>query len=163
MAKIRAQVDKGWFADRIGDLGISHAEFGRRIGLDRSALSRTLSGERNAKASEAHRMAEVLGRPEHEVLKHLNVRNAAKEVGKTANVAVSDDATERLVGAVFGFSEGQARYGGKRAVSNDSEDYIVPPRGADPLFGCMAGTLTLLPDVDYAAPADPDWGKVYDD
>ena len=56
-----------------------------------------------------------------------------------------------------GFMEGQVDF------KDASEEYIVPPRGADPLFGCLAGTLTLLPDVDYAAPADPDWGKVYDD
>jgi hypothetical protein len=33
----------------------------------------------------------------------------------------------------------------------------------DPLFGCMRGTLKILPGVDYTRPADPDWGKVYDD
>jgi hypothetical protein len=31
-----------------------------------------------------------------------------------------------------------------------------------PVFGCMKGTLTLLPGVDLTEPADPDWGKVYD-
>lgn len=35
--------------------------------------------------------------------------------------------------------------------------------GRDPLFGCMRGALKSLPDVDYTQPADPDWGKVYDD
>ncbi len=49
------------------------------------------------------------------------------------------------------------------AAPGTADDYIVPPRGADPLFGCMAGTLTLLPDVDYTEPADPEWGKVYED
>ncbi|MFN3548069.1 MAG: hypothetical protein ACK4U0_11325 [Mesorhizobium sp.] len=34
--------------------------------------------------------------------------------------------------------------------------------GQDPLFGCMRGTLKILPGVDYTKPADPDWGKVYD-
>jgi hypothetical protein len=37
------------------------------------------------------------------------------------------------------------------------------PTGKDPLFGCMRGTLKLLPGVDYTKPADPNWGKVYDD
>ncbi|WP_187968239.1 DUF7662 domain-containing protein [Aquibium microcysteis] len=35
--------------------------------------------------------------------------------------------------------------------------------GRDPLFGCMRGTLKILPDVDYTKPAAPDWAKVYDD
>jgi hypothetical protein len=32
-----------------------------------------------------------------------------------------------------------------------------------PIFGCMKGTLTLLEDVDLTQPADPDWGRVYED
>ncbi|MDX8457368.1 DUF7662 domain-containing protein [Mesorhizobium humile] len=62
-----------------------------------------------------------------------------------------------------GFMEDKVGFKNAPDMSGKSQDYIVPPRGADPLFGCMAGTLTLLPDVDYTAPADPDWGKVYDD
>jgi len=62
-----------------------------------------------------------------------------------------------------GFMEDRVGFNNAPDISDKNEDYIVPPRGADPLFGCMAGTLTLLPDVDYTAPADPDWGKVYDD
>lgn len=42
-------------------------------------------------------------------------------------------------------------------------DLGLKPTGHDPLFGCMRGTLKILPDVDYTQPADPDWGKVYDD
>jgi hypothetical protein len=32
-----------------------------------------------------------------------------------------------------------------------------------PAFGVWKGKVTLLPDYDYTQPADPDWGKVYDD
>lgn len=32
-----------------------------------------------------------------------------------------------------------------------------------PLFGSMKGTTIVLPGVDLAQPADPDWGKVYDE
>lgn len=35
--------------------------------------------------------------------------------------------------------------------------------GVDVLFGSMRGTLKILPDIDYTLPADPKWGKVYDD
>lgn len=31
-----------------------------------------------------------------------------------------------------------------------------------PIFGSMKGTLTIVPGVDLAEPADPDWGKVYE-
>ena len=50
-----------------------------------------------------------------------------------------------------------------RFRGEEQSNLIVAPRGEDPLFGCMAGTLTLLPDYDYTAPAHPEWGKVYDD
>ena len=36
-------------------------------------------------------------------------------------------------------------------------------RGRHPILGCMKGTLTILPGVDLTAPADSDWGKVYED
>jgi len=42
-------------------------------------------------------------------------------------------------------------------------DLAYKPSGRDPLFGCMRGTLKLLPDVDYTEPADPEWGNVYDE
>lgn len=32
-----------------------------------------------------------------------------------------------------------------------------------PLFGSMKGTTIIMPGVDLTQPADPDWGKVYDD
>lgn len=31
-----------------------------------------------------------------------------------------------------------------------------------PAFGSLLGTTFVLPDVDLTAPADPDWGHVYD-
>jgi hypothetical protein len=34
---------------------------------------------------------------------------------------------------------------------------------SDPIFGCMKGTMTIPVDLDLTAPADPDWGKVYED
>jgi hypothetical protein len=43
------------------------------------------------------------------------------------------------------------------------EDMERKPTGRDPLFGCMRGTLKLLPDVDYTKPADPNWGRIHDD
>jgi len=42
-------------------------------------------------------------------------------------------------------------------------DLGFEPTGRDPLFGCMIGSLKLLPDVDYTKPAYADWGKVYDE
>ena len=32
-----------------------------------------------------------------------------------------------------------------------------------PAFGALKGTVTIPPGVDLTEPADPDWGKVYDE
>ena len=32
-----------------------------------------------------------------------------------------------------------------------------------PAWGIWKGRVTVLPDVDYTQPADPEWGKVYED
>lgn len=37
------------------------------------------------------------------------------------------------------------------------------PSRRDPVFGCMKGTLALDADVDLTEPANPAWGKVYED
>ncbi|ADZ71981.1 DUF7662 domain-containing protein [Polymorphum gilvum] len=34
-------------------------------------------------------------------------------------------------------------------------------RSRNRIFGCMKGTLTVLPGVDLTGSADPEWGKVY--
>ena len=47
------------------------------------------------------------------------------------------------------------------AESAQTEIRGTPSR--HPIFGCMKGTLTIIPDVDLTEPADPDWGKVYED
>ena len=83
-----------------------------------------------------------------------------RRVRKTRSAATGKVGASRPHGS--GFMAGQPGFETSSTAGADDE-YIVAPRGADPLFGCMAGTLTLLPDYDYTAPADPDWGKVNDD
>jgi hypothetical protein len=38
-----------------------------------------------------------------------------------------------------------------------------PETTAPPLFGALRGTITVADGVDLTEPADPDWGKVYND
>ena len=83
-----------------------------------------------------------------------------RRVRKTRPVAMKKVAASGHRGS--GFMEGQPGFETSQ-TAGATDEYIVAPRGGDPLFGCMAGTLTLLPDYDYTAPADPDWGKVYED
>lgn len=48
--------------------------------------------------------------------------------------------------------------GGEGGPQADREDGL-----SDPIFGCMKGTMTIPADLDLTAPADPEWGKVYED
>lgn len=124
------------------------------MGLDPSALSRAFDGRRQVKSGEAAQIARLLGVSGDEVNYRLNMR--AVEGSATRRASARDGHP----GA--GFMEAQLDFEDTSNVNNEDEERIIPPRGADPLFGCMAGTLTLLPDVDYTGPADPDWGRAYE-
>ncbi|UVC17423.1 helix-turn-helix transcriptional regulator [Mesorhizobium onobrychidis] len=147
-----------------------------RMNMHYSALSRTLNGERRMQVDEIRKIAEIFDQLESEILVHLGSSNhlqgaedarlpaqqgSDQTYGKSVGGNAGARRSERRPGP--GLMEGQVDFKDALDVNKNHEEYIVPPRGADPLFGCMAGTLTLLPDVDYTAPADPDWGKVYDD
>ncbi|MES0035587.1 helix-turn-helix domain-containing protein [Mesorhizobium sp. M0046] len=132
---------------RMKDRKLTVRSMAGRMNIHYSALSRTLNGERRMQVDEIRKIAEILDRQESEILVHLGSSN--------------DGARLSEPGRRSGFREEQMDF--NNAADMTGEEYVVPPRGADPLFGCMAGTLTLLPDVDYTAPADPDWGNVYDD
>lgn len=56
-----------------------------------------------------------------------------------------------------GFTTDEAAKHGEAASRSGKSRY------RHPAFGALKSMITLLPDVDYTAPADPDWGKVYGD
>ncbi|MHB1104204.1 MAG: helix-turn-helix transcriptional regulator [Devosia sp.] len=59
--------------------------------------------------------------------------------------------------------ESPAEFLGLERRSPPIEETKEPRPMHHPAFGCMKDTLTILPGVDLTEPADPDWGKVYDD
>ena len=40
------------------------------------------------------------------------------------------------------------------------EDTSTPEAGYPPFYGSMKGLITIMPGVDLAEPADPEWGKL---
>ena len=44
-----------------------------------------------------------------------------------------------------------------------TEPEVAKQPSRHPAFGVWKGLVTLDPDYDYTQPADPDWGKVYED
>jgi hypothetical protein len=69
-----------------------------------------------------------------------------------------DIASEKLV-----FRRVRATSGGASGFGETVQSKISGTPSRHPIFGCMKGTLTINPDVDLTEPADPDWGKVYED
>src|SRR6266542_684215 len=171
----KANVDKAWFASQMKERNLTMRSMASRMNMHYSALSRTLNGERRMQVDEIRKIAEIFDQSVSEVLVHLGSSNDLQgaEDARLRAPQGSDQTYGKSVGGKAeakrserrrpGFMEGQVDFKDASGMNGNNEEYIVAPRGADPLFGCMAGTLTLLPEVDYTAPADPDWGKVYDD
>jgi len=52
---------------------------------------------------------------------------------------------------------------GRKGFADSAQAEINEAPSRHPIFGCMKGTLTIRPGLDLTAPADADWGKVYED
>ncbi|MDH0613896.1 MULTISPECIES: helix-turn-helix transcriptional regulator [unclassified Agrobacterium] len=130
-------IDTLWFLQRLQEKGGNQSDLARFLGLDRSAVTRMLKGDRNMSADEQDRIADYLGIPVGEIALHRR-------------------------GGAHGFSEsGQAPYAGP--ASETSRQATSSPSG-HPIFGCMKGTITVMPDVDLTEPMDFEWGeKLYNE
>ena len=128
-------VDKAWFKSRMDHKGMSLRAVARKMGIEPSALSRSLNSERIIKPEEIKQLAEILEQPAAEILEHINMT------------------TDTVPAAhMEGFGE-----------MPQAQLATQPPQQRHPLFGSMKGTSIVMPGVDLTQPADPDWGKVYDD
>ncbi|KUM28910.1 hypothetical protein AU467_01220 [Mesorhizobium loti] len=68
-----------------------------------------------------------------------------------------------IAGENLVFRRAQAGSGSSKGFGESAQAEISGTSSRHPIFGCMKGTLTIMPDVDLTEPADPDWGKVYED
>lgn len=67
------EVDKAWFLTKLEDQKLSVRGLARQMGVDPSAISRTLSGERRMQMDEAKQIAHFLRVPVAEVMRHAGV------------------------------------------------------------------------------------------
>jgi len=154
-------IDSAWFYEKLSERGSSLREMARFMGLDPSAVSRMLSGERKMSAEEQDQVSDYLGVPLDEVATHrrgdLVGLAEKKQAGYESSVTAPAQSEEPPVKM---FTEDDVIYkDGKRWMELEDGTLLE----VHPAWGCMKGTLTIMPGVDLTAPADPDWGKVYDD
>lgn len=138
-------IDREWILDHLKRKGMNQSDLARALGLDRSAVSLLLSGKRGLKAHEQDRIAQILGlRVEEFSARRIPAQPGLAEPGQAAFN------TE-------GVGRGEARAGSVKDVDEDE----LPDH---PIWGSMAGTVTIMPGVDLTAPMDFEWGgKLYNE
>ncbi|MDQ0320982.1 transcriptional regulator with XRE-family HTH domain [Pararhizobium capsulatum DSM 1112] len=136
-------IDSAWFYQQLEKDGRSLRGMARTLGLDPSAVSRMLRGERKMTADEQDGIAEYLDVPMVEV--------AARRRGKALGLA--ERGQEPLIRDDKVSAQGKRGNGDTHGADNF----------LDRIRGRMAGTITVAPGVDLTEPADPDWARVYDD
>jgi transcriptional regulator with XRE-family HTH domain len=157
-------IDSAWFYEKLSEKGASLRDMARYMGLDPSAVSRMLSGERKMSADEQDQVAEYLGINLEEVAAHR--RGSAfgfaekKQVGYESTAASQP---EPELPPVKMFTEADVIYkDGKRWMELEDGTLLE----VHPAWGAMKGTLTIMPGVDLTAPMDWDeeWGeKLYNE
>ncbi|RYG79510.1 MAG: hypothetical protein EON59_16055 [Alphaproteobacteria bacterium] len=139
-------LDSDWLDERLRTVGGNRTGIAKLLGtsgkgVDRSQVTRLVNGARKLKDREVGPVATYL---------KCSVEDVARWAG------LSPDA------ARYGFGEMKPA----QFEPTPSEGKAKPApqdKGRHPIFGIWKGKVTLLPDYDYTQPADPDWGKVYDD
>lgn len=138
-----AAVDKAWFLSQIAEKGLSVRAVARRMSIDPSALSRSLSSARKLKPEEITRLADILEQPAAKVLEHIDTASGLRPAVK-----------------VEGFAEvKQSKFASEPTPKNAPAGEKQPYR--HPAWGALKGMITISPDVDLTAPAYEDWKKLY--
>jgi transcriptional regulator with XRE-family HTH domain len=150
-------IDSAWFYEKLADKGVSLRDLARFMMLDPSAVSRMLNGERKMSAEEQDRVSAFLGIGIAEVAAHRRGERVGFSENEQAAYAPQQLPLEPPMKM---FTEDDIIYkDGKRWMELEDGTLLE----LHPGYGCMKGTMTIPPDLDLTAPADPDWGKVYED
>ena len=117
----------------------TQGEFGQMLGAPQATISKWERGVQKPSAEHINRLSRLLGLPIAELLGG-RAEQEERGFGEMKQTQFEPEPPQADIGK-------------------------TPPqvKGAHPLFGIWKGKVTLLPDYDYTQPADPDWGKVYDD
>jgi transcriptional regulator with XRE-family HTH domain len=125
--------------------GKTQSELGEAVGVPQATISKWEKGLQKPSSDHASKLQDLTGMPMAELL-GLEVRAEPK--------ASQNE----------GFAEmKQAGFSGQPTGALPIASEKTGKPGRHPAFGVWKGKVTLLPDYDYTQPADPDWGKVYED
>ena len=154
------KIDTAWFHQRLDERGESVRGLARFMGLDPSAVSRMLKGERKMSADEQDHVSNFLGVN----LEEIAARRRGDYVGfgesKQAECAV-DGGPVAPVPPTKMFTEEDIIYKDGKRYMETSEGELLE---LHPIFGCMKGTITVMPGVDLTEPMDFEWGgKLYNE
>ncbi|MCV3764659.1 helix-turn-helix transcriptional regulator [Rhizobium sp. TRM95796] len=149
-------IDTAWFHQQLEKRGSSVRGLARHLGLDASAVSRMLNGERKMSADEQDRIAEFLSVSLEEVASHRRGRAVGFSESKQSPYSVEGDATEQTTPSNEWFSEKDVIYrDGKRWMEGRNGELVEVHR----VFGCMKGTVTIMPGVDLTEPMKFEWSE----
>lgn len=152
------KIDTDWFHRQLERRNLSVRSLARFLGVDPSAVSRMLQGERKMSADEQDKIASYLGLSLEEV--------ALRRRGAVAGFSEPKQ-EPYLSPRDFGMADPTTKMFTKDdIIYKDGKRWFEGPDGLLPLhpaYGCMEGTMTIPDDLDLTAPADADWGEVYED
>lgn len=137
------ELDGHWLDLRLEEAGSNRAGLARALGKDRATVTKIVQGKREVKLREVDIVAAHLACSREEVLRWAGMAS-----------------TERPQG--FGEMK-QPEYEVDAPPLGASTKLKAGDKSRHPLFGVWKGKVTLDPNYDYTRPADPDWGKVYED
>lgn len=126
-------------------VGKTQGELGKALGVPQSTISKWEKGLQRPSPQYAERLQTLIGIPIAELL------------------GLAAQAEPATTGA-RGFAEmKQSEF--DETLPKGSTNKVGKGANASrhPAFGVWKGKVTLLADYDYTQPADPDWGKMYED
>jgi transcriptional regulator with XRE-family HTH domain len=158
-------IDSEWFYQQLEDKGSSARELAAFLGLDPSSISRMLKGDRKMSAEEQDAISVFLGVPLEIVAMHR--RGDGVFIGFEEE---KQNPYELYPGSPPGWKPTGKMFGPEDIIYKDGKRWMEKDDGTlvelHPIFGSMAGTITIMPGVDLTAPMDWDveWGeKLYNE
>jgi transcriptional regulator with XRE-family HTH domain len=145
-------IDSAWFHEQLARKGASLRDLARFMELDPSAVSRMLNGERKMSAEEQDDIAAFLGAALVDVVAHR--RGDVSGFAEPKQEAYVPEPMKM-------FTKDDVIYkDGKRYMETQDGQFLE----LHPIFGCMEGTITIMPGIDLTEPMDVEWSdKLYNE